>query len=617
MPDTQHADDPDQGFTLDEATLVQRRAGAAQQLNQQQIPILRSIGFVVLCAMLALQGLQADPARPPGGYGWLIALNLAYAALAWPLLRFGYGRTRLDLPFWLFHADVLVWLVDLSALEHANLFFAYLLLVRVVDQVGFGFRRAVYFAHVVTLAYIGFAVWDAAWGSQAVTALQRAGIAATMYLLGWYLSATGLVTERLRRRLQQAMRTGRASLAALEQRGDELREQAVELERARNEAERASRAKSQFLAVVSHEIRTPMNGILGATELLQETPMSTVQQRYVTTVHRSAVGLLHLIDDVLDMARLEAGRMQLTTADFELPALLTEAVELVALAARNRPVTLECRLASDLPARVRGDPHRLRQVLLNLLHNAVKFTDHGGVVLDASVKSSRTNGVTLHVSVHDTGIGISNDQLESIFDVFAQADGSSTRRHGGSGLGLAIAKDLTTLMGGRLGVESRLGQGSHFWIELPLQRAAEAPPPTTHDEAAGGSMRVLLAEDDEVNQLVIGDMLRLLGCSVDVANNGAQAREAAARGAYDIILMDCHMPEMDGYDAARAIRADEDRLGVRRPIVALTADVLAGNRERCLECGMDDVVNKPITRASLAAALSRWTGRPIEAATRF
>ena len=332
------------GFTLDETLLQQRRAAASRQLHAVQVPILRAIGFATLCGIVLLQDLEPAAPWPGSAIAALVAFNAGYAGIAWVLLVHGHGRTRVDLSLLLFHTDIAVWLVNLSILEHANLFFAYLLLVRVVDQVGFGFRRAVYFAHVVTAAYLGYAVWEACIGAPTATPMQRAGIAATMYLLGWYLSATGVVTERLRHRLQQAMRSARESLARLAANATVLRAQAVELERARAEAERASRAKSQFLAVVSHEIRTPMNGILGAAELLLDTPVSPSQQRYVQVVHRSATALMHLIDDVLDMARIEAGKMQLSPADFDLPALLRDAAELVALATRDRPVTLQCRV---------------------------------------------------------------------------------------------------------------------------------------------------------------------------------------------------------------------------------------------------------------------------------
>ncbi|HEY9063991.1 MAG TPA: ATP-binding protein [Burkholderiaceae bacterium] len=603
------------GFTLDETLLQQRRAAASRQLHAVQIPILRAIGFATLCGMVLLQDL--GPVVPWAGsaIAGLVAINAGYAGAAWLLLQHSHGRTRVDLPLLLFHADIVVWLVNLSVLEHANLFFAYLLLVRVVDQVGFGFRRALYFAHVVTVAYLAYGVWEAWVGVQTATPTQRAGIAATLYLLGWYLSATGVVTERLRKRLQQAMRSARESLANLAENAAVLRAQAAELERARAEAERASRAKSQFLAVVSHEIRTPMNGILGATELLLETTVSPAQQRYVQVVRHSATALMHLIDDVLDMARIEAGKMQLSPADFDLPGLLAEAAELVALATRDRPVTLQCRVAPAVPDWVHGDPHRLRQVLLNLLYNAVKFTDRGEVVLEAAVIDTHDDpdSTTVRISVQDTGIGISATHLASIFDAFEQGDGSSTRRHGGSGLGLAIAKDLTELMGGRLDVRSELGVGSRFWIDVPLKRAVPRASAAPTAVKRTGRTRVLLAEDDEVNQLIIVNMLALLECDVDVARNGIEAHRAAADGAYDIILMDCHMPEMDGYEATRHIRDQEQRRGTRLPVIAITADAQTVNRDRCLAAGIDDVIYKPVSRAVLTAALERWVVRGREA----
>jgi CheY-like chemotaxis protein len=283
----------------------------------------------------------------------------------------------------------------------------------------------------------------------------------------------------------------------------------------------------------------------------------------------------------------------------------------MATTTRGKPVTLGCTIAATLPERVEGDPLRLRQVLVNLLHNAVKFTDRGHIALNVAVLAATPQAVTLRFEVRDTGIGIAPEQFDSVFDAFTQVDASSTRRHRGSGLGLAIVKEIAELMGGRVGVDSRVDEGSTFWLELQMQTvaaspAAAAPAPSIDDTVA--SARILLAEDDAVNQMVVAAMLQSMGCVVDVVGDGEAARAAAARERYDLIFMDCHMPRMDGFEATRRIRADVLGPGARTPIVALTADALAGDREHCIASGMDDYMTKPVRAGQLAAAVRRWAG---------
>jgi signal transduction histidine kinase/CheY-like chemotaxis protein len=611
------AGDADTGFTLDESLLARRKAANARRLYTVQIPAIRAAGFVILCVIALLQGLRGTAPFPQAELLALLALNLAYATLAWLVLRLGHGRSRrLDLSLLLFHVDVLVWLPNLHFMEQGQLFFAYFLLVRVVDQAGNGFRRALYFNHVIVLAYLGYSVWVSLAEPGMARWTERLGIAAIMYLLGLYLASTGVVAERLRRRSRDAVRAARALVERLDQEARTLHAQAVELEAARRQAEQASLAKSQVLAVTSHEFRTPMNGILGAAELLMGTPLTPVQEHYVRTAHRSAHALLTLIDDVLDLSRIEAGKLTLRDDDVDLRALVDEVVDLVAVTAGDKPLVLSCTVTPPVPRRVRVDPSRLRQLLVNLLHNAVKFTDRGTVELAVSVRGGTPARPQLRFQVRDTGIGIADDQLNSIFDAFAQVDASSTRRHGGSGLGLAIVRDLARLMGGEVGVESRLGAGSTFWIDLPLVTAAD-PPAAAAAEASRGSddagaaqdAVALLAEDDPVNRMVGQEMLKMLGCEVDVVDDGAAACAAVAARRYDIVFMDCHMPVMDGFEATRRIRQAEGGVGRRLPIVALTADALAGDRDRCLHAGMDDFLTKPASSGQLAAMIERWTGR--------
>ncbi|HEY6133144.1 MAG TPA: ATP-binding protein [Rubrivivax sp.] len=621
MPSALSTPDPDTGFTLDAALLEQRKASSARRLHTVQIPAVRAAGFAVLCALALVQGVSSGGVFPPPEAARLVTINLLYALAAWLLLRYGYRpNARVDLSLLLFHVDVFVWLLNLHHLEQKNLFFAYFLLVRVVDQAGFGFRRALYFGHLVTLVYLGYSVWVSMTEPARALWSDRVGIAVIIYLLALYFAISGLVTERLRNRTRQAMRAARAAVVGLEQKAQALEAQAVELDLARRQAEQASLAKSQFLAVTSHEIRTPMNGILGAAELLINSPLTPEQQRYVRTSHRSATALLGLIDDVLDLSRIEAGKLALNPKSVDLRALVTEAVDLIEITARDKPITLSCKVEKRLPRRVLADPTRLRQLLVNLMHNAVKFTDHGSVGLEVTIRAETAEALGLRFSVRDTGIGIAPDDLASIFDAFTQVDGTSTRRHGGSGLGLAIVKELTDLMGGRLQVESRVGVGSHFWIDLTLEKAADEAPvaePAPAEDDEDVSVSVLLAEDDPVNQIVVLEMLKMLGCEVDVVDDGEAACRSAALARYDIVFMDCHMPVMDGYEATRRIRAEEQPAGARSVIVALTADSLASDRDRCMQVGMDDFLTKPVSTSQLSATIERWTGRRTNPATQW
>ena len=373
-------------------------------------------------------------------------------------------------------------------------------------------------------------------------------------------------------------------------------------------AEAASRAKSDFLANMSHEIRTPLNGVVGMLQLLAGTPLAADQRRQVDVAQSSAAALLTLINDILDFSKIEAGKLQLDPVPFDLADVADAAAAIVAPRAGAKGLSLTCAVDPSVARRRVGPADRVRQVLINLLGNAVKFTAAGSIAL--AVTAEGEDGVRFAVT--DTGIGIPPDRIDRLFKTFSQVDASTTRKYGGTGLGLAISKQLAELMGGAVGVESVVGAGSTFWFSarLPVDVATvTAAPAAVHAVATPAGRRVLVAEDNDVNQMVVGEMLRRLGYAHDVVGDGRAAVAAVAGGGYDLVLMDCQMPEMDGFEAAAALRAAEAAAGrPRLPVIALTANAIKGDRERCLAAGMDDYLTKPLDAAALAATLAAWSG---------
>ena len=390
-----------------------------------------------------------------------------------------------------------------------------------------------------------------------------------------------------------------------------LEEREAELQHSRDRALHTAQLKARFAATVSHEVRTPLNGVVGMLDLLRDMPLDKSPRECVDVAWNSAHALMELINGILDFSKLEAGKLELEEINFDLRELVEGVTELLARQAGQKGLNLGYLAEPDVPVRVRGDSLRVRQVLINLMSNAVKFTEHGEVAVRLTFRAAEEGHGLLRIEVSDTGIGMDDATVRHVFDSFAQADPSTTRKYGGTGLGLTISKHLVDLMRGEIGVSSMPGRGSTFWFTVPVA-VVDAPAPVVAPappEAPGGGRlyRVLVVEDNRTNQMVAGAMLAKSGCQCEFADNGVAALEAVRRTRFDLILMDCNMPEMDGYAATRHIRRlEQEQRRPHTPIVAMTANAQAGDEEACLAAGMDDYLAKPVTLLKLREKVDTW-----------
>ena len=599
----------------------------ARRLAAVQIPALRVVGLAFVLVLFAGHEHWIRHAFDVRVFLGLTALYAAYATISWGILYFGYERSPSFVPTLVLSTDVFVWgaAVYLSGATESWLFI--LFLVRAIDQANTTVGRVLYFAHLSTAAYVVMVLWAGLVAHDPVDVPREVAKGLMIYVPNVYILLTVRTAQGLRDRLAATVRLARdeivrrnATEQALAATNLALAEAAAEAKVMAQVANEANEAKDRFLANVSHEVRTPLNAVIGFSGLLVDSELTPEQREHATTLNRAARSLLTVINDILDLSKIDAGHLVLHPAPCDLRVMVREVVTTLAFEAQRKNLTLTDEVAPEVPVRVRVDENRLRQALTNLVSNAVKFTERGGVDVRVTLEEAN-DPKRIRFEVIDTGEGVPEAFRDSMFQPFTQAESGAARRREGTGLGLSITKRLAEALGGTIGFESTPGEGSTFWVTVTVEPIAAEPAAAGADDARSrknhGPLRatkILLADDNVVNVQLALAMLSKLGCRADVARDGHGVLAAIERTRYDLVLLDCQMPGMDGYATAREIR----KRGHDVPIVALTAHAMETHRAQSLEAGMNDHISKPFEREDLATAIARWApdhGAPAQEAT--